>query len=41
VFKLQQIIGEWFNKILERSLQKNADKQFDKYKIEYRDGDNT
>ena len=41
MFKLQQIIGEWFNKVLEKSFQKNADKQFDKYKTEYRDGDNT
>jgi hypothetical protein len=35
------MIGTWFTNFLERALQRSANKQFDKYKIEYRDGDNT
>lgn len=40
-FKLQQMIGNWMSSVLEKALQRNANKQFDKYTIEYRDGDNT
>jgi|TARA_B110000444_G_scaffold117222_1_gene110328 hypothetical protein len=44
IFKLQKIIGNWFSKIIENGFKREADKhqqQYDKYKVEYRDGDNT
>jgi len=28
VFKLQQMIGDWINRFLEKGWQKNADRQF-------------
>ena len=44
MFKLQEIIGKWFSDFLEKGFKREADKQqqqYDKYKVEYRDGDNT
>ena len=38
-------IRQWFNKLIdkmiEKSFQRQANKLFDKAKIQYRDGDNT
>ena len=39
--KLRQIIRDWIDRVIEKSVQRQADKLFDKAKIEYRDGDNT
>ena len=34
-------LKKWFDKKLERSFQRQANRLFDKSKVEYRDGDNT
>lgn len=39
--KLRQIIRDWIDRVIEKSVQRQADRLFDKAKIEYRDGDNT
>tara|TARA_Y100000385_G_scaffold262586_1_gene294355 strand:+ start:129 stop:254 length:126 start_codon:yes stop_codon:yes gene_type:complete len=39
--KLRQLIARWFDKQLELSLQRKANKQFDKNNVKYTDGDNT
>jgi len=41
MFKLQEIIGKAVNRLLEWTFQRNEDKQFDKSKVKYFDGDNT
>jgi len=39
--KLRQWFFNWFDRQVERSFQRQADRLFDKAKITYRDGDNT
>ena len=39
--KIRQWFRNWFDGVIERSMQRQADRLFDKSKIEYRDGDNT
>jgi hypothetical protein len=39
--KIRQWFRVWFDKAIERSMQRTATKLFDKSKIKYRDGDNT
>ena len=39
--KIRQWFRNWFDKAIERSFQRQADKLFMKHKVEYRDGDNT
>tara|TARA_R110001632_G_scaffold122360_1_gene235002 strand:- start:347 stop:484 length:138 start_codon:yes stop_codon:yes gene_type:complete len=45
MFKLQEMISKAISKFWEWSFQRNADKQnrklYDKYKVVYKDGDNT
>ena len=41
MFKVQEMIGKALSKLLEWALQRDADKQFDKSKVKYFDGDNT
>ena len=45
MFKLQEMIANAISKFWEWSFQRNADKQnrklYDKYKVVYKDGDNT
>jgi hypothetical protein len=41
MFKVQKMIGNALSKLLEWALQRNANKQFDKSKVKYFDGDNT
>jgi len=39
--KLRQWIARWFDYQLEKSLQRQANKLFDKDNVKYNDGDNT
>jgi len=39
--KIRQWISIVLNRWMERSMQRNADRLFDKSQIKYRDGDNT
>jgi hypothetical protein len=39
--KIRQWFQNWLDKQVERSFQRQANKLFDKAKIQYRDGDNT
>ena len=39
--KLRKMFRKWIDRQIEKSLQRNADKQFQKHSVEYRDGDNT
>jgi hypothetical protein len=43
--KLRQWFQKWFDNQLEKAFQRNVDKQnrklYDKYKVVYKDGDNT
>jgi len=39
--KLRQWLRRWFDRQVELSFQRQANKQFDKSKVKYRDGDNT
>ena len=39
--KLRQIIRNWFDRQIEKSMQRQANRMFDKSRIKYRDGDNT
>jgi len=39
--KIRQWIRIWFDKQIEKSFQRQADRLFDKSRIEYRDRDNT
>lgn len=39
--KLRQWFHKWFDNLIEKSLQRNANKLFAKHSVEYRDGDNT
>ena len=39
--KIRQWFRDWFDKQIEKSFQRQANKLFDKSKIKYRDGDNT
>jgi hypothetical protein len=41
MFRLQEIIGKALNRFFEWSFQRNANKQFRKHDVTYRDGDNT
>ena len=34
-------LRDWFDKQIEKSFQRQADRLFDKGKVKYRDGDNT
>ena len=34
-------LKDWIDKQIERSFQRQADRLFEKSKVEYRDGDNT
>lgn len=34
-------LRDWFDKQVEKSFQRQADKLFDKGQVKYRDGDNT
>lgn len=39
--KLRQWFRIWFDNAVERSMQRNANRQFAKHKVKYTDGDNT
>jgi hypothetical protein len=39
--KIRQWFRNWLDKAVERSMQRQADRLFDKSRIKYRDGDNT
>ena len=39
--KLRQIIRNWFDRQIEKSMQRQANRMFAKHNVEYRDGDNT
>ena len=39
--KLRQWFRNWLDKHVERSMQRQANRLFDKSRIKYRDGDNT
>jgi len=39
--KLRQWFRKWFDQAIERSMQRQANRLFDKSRIKYRDGDNT
>jgi hypothetical protein len=39
--KLRQWFFRWFDKQIEKSMQRQANRMFDKSRIKYRDGDNT
>ena len=39
--KLRQWFQRWFDKRIEKSFQRQADRLFAKHDVEYRDGDNT
>jgi hypothetical protein len=39
--KLRQWFIKWFDKAVERSMQRQADRLFQKSKVKYTDGDNT
>ena len=39
--KLRQLFFRWFDRQIEKSFQRQANKLFDKSKVKYNDGDNT
>lgn len=39
--KIRQWLRNWFDRQIEKSFQRQANKLFDKAKLEYRDSDNT
>ena len=39
--KLRKWFRNWLDKAVERSMQRQANRLFDKSRIKYRDGDNT
>jgi hypothetical protein len=39
--KIRKWLRNWFDRQIEKSLQRQANRLFDKAKIQYRDGDNT
>ena len=39
--KIRQWLIDWFDRQIEKSMQRQANKLFDKSQIKYRDGDNT
>ena len=39
--KIRQWLRRWFDRQIELSFQRKADKMFKKHDVEYRDGDNT
>ena len=39
--KIRKWLRNWFDIQIEKSLQRQANRLFDKAKIQYRDGDNT
>lgn len=39
--KLRQIFRKWIDRMVEKSMQRQANRMFDKSRIKYRDGDNT
>ena len=39
--KLRQWFRRWLDRQIELSFQRTANRQFDKSKVKYRDGDNT
>jgi heme O synthase-like polyprenyltransferase len=39
--KLRQWFRMWFDRQIEKSMQRQANRMFDKSRIKYRDGDNT
>lgn len=39
--KLRQWFRNWLDKQVEKSMQRHANRLFDKSRIKYRDGDNT
>ena len=41
VGKLRQWFFRWFDKQVERSFQRQANRLFDKSRVKYQDGDNT